>query len=72
MPVGAGNIIFPQGNALKYLSWYFSEETPENPYEEDPRDVRCLSVSYDGEVLGANSYRQDIMEIIDNYTPPGE
>ena len=42
LPVGEGNIIFPEGNARKYLAEYFTDELPENPYVEDPRDVRCL------------------------------
>ena len=66
---GEGNIIFPEGNALKYLSEYFSETAPENPYVEDPRDVRCVSFSSNGDVLGGNVYRQDIIEIVRAYAP---
>ena len=64
-----GNIIFPEGNALKYLAEYFTGELPENPYVEDPRDVRCVSFSPDGDVLGGNVYERDIMEIIKDYSP---
>ena len=39
LPVGEGNVIFPEGNALKYLAEYFTDELPENPYVEDTRDV---------------------------------
>ena len=67
--VGEGNIVFPEGNALKYLSEYFEGSVPENPYVEDPLDVRCLSFSPDGGVLGGNVYRQDIMDIIRDYAP---
>ena len=69
IPVGAGNVIFPEGNACKYLSEYFAEKAPENPYTEDPRDVRCLSLSPRGDVLGGNVYQRDIMEIFKEYTP---
>ena len=69
IPVGEGNIIFPEGNALKYLSEYFTDELPENPYVEDPRDVRCVSFSPNGNVLGGNVYRKDIMDIIRDYEP---
>ena len=62
-----GNIIFPEGNALKYLSEYFSDELFENPYVEDPRDVRCVSFEPNGNVLGGNVYERDIMEIIRTY-----
>ena len=64
-----GNIIFPEGNALKYLAEYFTDELPENPYVEDPRDVRCVSFSPNGDVLGGNVYESDIMELLENYNP---
>ncbi len=64
-----GNIIFPEGNARKYLAEYFTDELPENPYVDDPCDVRCVSFEPNGDVLGGNVYRNDIMEIIENYVP---
>ena len=64
-----GNIIFPEGNALKYLAEYFSDELPANPYVEDPRDVRCVSFEPNGDVLGGNVYERDIVEIIRDYAP---
>ena len=64
-----GNIIFPEGNALKYLAEYFTDKLPENPYVEDPRDVRCVSFEPNGDVLGGNVYERDIMEILENYVP---
>ena len=64
-----GNVIFPEGNALKYLAEYFTDELPENPYVEDPHDVRCVSFSPNGDVLSGNVYRNDIMEIIKDYAP---
>ena len=64
-----GNVIFPEGNALKYLSEYFRDTLPENPYIEDPEDVRCISFDPDGAVLGGNVYEKDIMEIIEKYKP---
>ena len=72
IPVGEGNVIFPEGNALKYLAEYFTDVLPENPYVEDPRDVRCLSFSPNGDVLDGNIYRCDVMEIIKDYTPGKE
>ena len=69
LPVGEGNVIFPEGNALKYLAEYFKDELPENPYEEDPQDVRCLSFSANGDVLDGNVYRENIIDIIKNYIP---
>ena len=69
IPVGAGNVIFPEGNALEYLAEYFTGDLPENPYADDPRDVRCVSFEPNGNVLGANVYKRDIMDIIKDYAP---
>ena len=67
-----GNVIFPEGNALRYLAEYFTESIPENPYVEDPTDVRCVSFSPNGDVLNGNAYRQDVMEILRGYKPHDE
>lgn len=65
-----GNIIFPSGNALKYLKEYFDKYgTVEDPYAEDPQDVRTVSFEPDGDVLGGNVYRQNILSILENYLP---
>ena len=64
-----GNVIFPEGNAMKYFAEYFTDSLPENPYVEDPRDVRCMSFEPNGDVLGGNVYECDIMEIIKDYAP---
>ena len=67
--VGEGNVIFPEGNAMKYLAEYFTDTLPENPYKDDPCNVKCVSFEPSGDVLGGNVYRNDIMEIIKDYTP---
>ncbi len=64
-----GNVIFPEGNAKKYLAEYFREETVSNPYREDPSDVRCVSFAPDGGVFDGNLYQTDIMEILRKYHP---
>jgi hypothetical protein len=69
IPVADGNIVYPEGNAVKYLSEYFIEKSPINPYTDDPCNVKCLSFSPNGDVLGGNVYKNDIIEIIKNYTP---
>ena len=69
IPVGEGNVIFPEGNARRYLAAYFTDTVPENPYEEDPFDVRCISFSPNGDVLDGNVYQKGILEILDNYAP---
>ena len=69
IPEGDGNVIFPEGNARKYLAEYFTDTVPENPYIDDPCNVKCISFSPNGDVLGDNVYRNGIMEIIKNYAP---
>ena len=64
-----GNVIFPEGNALKYFAEYFTDSAPENPYVDDPADVRCLSFDPDGKVLCGNVYKKDIIDIINDYKP---
>jgi hypothetical protein len=67
--VSEGNVIFKSGNALKYLGEYFRDSAPDNPYEEDPTDVRTVSFSANGDVLGGNIYKSGILEIIRSYRP---
>ena len=70
IPVGSGNVVFPSGNALKYLREYFGDDVTESsPYDEDPRDIRSISFSPDGDVLNGNVYKTDILEILRTYRP---
>ena len=69
IPVGEGNVVFSEGNAQKYLAEYFTDELPQNPYVEDPCDVRCVSFEPNGNVLGGNVYERDIVEILRDYKP---
>lgn len=65
-----GNVIWPEGNARIYLSEYFDLSVPfENPYEDDPRDIRAISFEPDGKVLNGNIYEQNILDILDEYRP---
>ena len=68
IPVGSGNIVFPSGNALKYLGEYFEENTAyPNPYEENPEDIRAISFSPNGDVLNGNIYQKSVLEILRDY-----
>lgn len=68
-----GNVIFPSGNALKYLDKYFDlSKTGQNPYQEDPTDIKAICFSANGDILGSNIYKQDILTILDSYIPQGE
>jgi hypothetical protein len=70
IPLGSGNVVFPSGNALKYLREYFDENAePSSPYDDDPADIRAISFSPDGSVLNGNVYQTDILEIMRMYRP---
>lgn len=70
IPVGDGNVVFPSGNAVKYLSEYFDENVEyTSPYEEDPRDIRAISFSPNGDVLKGNIYQKNITDILKEYRP---
>lgn len=65
-----GNVVFPSGNALKYLGEYFDlTKEIKNPYDEDPSDIRAICFSANGDILGSNINEQDITEILKNYKP---
>lgn len=64
----SGNVIFPSGNALKYLGEYFDKNIKyHNPYVEDARNMKTISFSAKGDVLGGNIYDNSILDIINSY-----
>ncbi|MDD6673944.1 MAG: radical SAM protein [Eubacteriales bacterium] len=64
----SGNVIFPSGNALKYLGEYFDKNIDyHNPYVEDARNMKTISFSANGDVLGGNIYDNSILDIINSY-----
>lgn len=65
--INDGNIVFCEGNAKKYLSEYFVTDLPQNPYIEDVYNVKCVSFSPNGDVLCGNIYRENILDILNNY-----
>lgn len=70
IPIGSGNVIFPRGNALVYLKEYFDENLEySSPYDEDPRDIRTICFSPNGDVLDGNVYQKEILGIINAYQP---
>ena len=65
---GEGNVIFPSGNALKYLGEYFgSSKEIKNPYQEDPRNIRAICFSANGDILDGNINKQNVIEILESY-----
>lgn len=67
---GEGNVIFPSGNALKYLGDYFDlNKKTINPYVEDPNDIHAICFSANGNILGENFYNKDIIDILNKYNP---
>lgn len=69
----SGNVVFPEGNALRYLGEYFDLGIPQvNPYTEDPADIHAICVNPDGGILGKNIYNTDILDILESYDPETE
>lgn len=65
-----GNVIFPAGNALKYLGEYFDLDAEhKSPYDEDPYDVKAICFSANGDILGSNIHKKKLDEILSNYLP---
>ncbi len=63
--INGGNIVYPEGNAKKYLSEFFEPgKIYVNPYEEDPEDIKTVSVEPDGSLFDGNICREDIIEIL--------
>jgi hypothetical protein len=52
----------------EFATHLFLEEKSPATIEKYTRDVRCVSVSPNGDILNGNVYRQDIMEIINKYS----
>ena len=64
----SGNVIFPSGNAKKYLNEFFDKNADYvNPYEGDSDDVWTLCFSPNGNVLDGNVNRDNIMDIMNSY-----
>lgn len=64
----SGNVIFPSGNALKYLGEYFDTNIEyNNPYSENPKNIKTISFSANGDVLDGNIYKDSVLEIINSY-----
>ena len=65
-----GNVIFPAGNALKYLQKYFDKNTAYiNKYEQNPKDVRAISIEPDGKFLNCNIYDNNFLNELEVYNP---
>lgn len=70
VPEASGNIIFPEGNAKKYLGEYFNgENIAKNPYVQDPENVKAISLDPDGTLYGESVSERDILDIIGGYQP---
>lgn len=77
-----GNIIFPAGNAIKYLKDYFPPVDEKNifvpcgslPYTGRIDEINCLGINPNGDVVACsvvigNVYKDNIIEIIKSYDP---
>lgn len=67
--VGDGNVVFLEGNAIKHLAEYFEKNAPENPYTQDPCEIKCLSIEPDGSIFDQNINHKDVLKILEECTP---
>ncbi len=77
----SGNVIFPAGNAVKYLSEYYERKPVdldfmcgEAIYTEPLDDAHSISLNPNGDVVICsftigNVYKDDILDIIERYEP---
>ena len=53
---------------LEYLSEYFDKDKLyQNPYEEDLKNVKSISIEADGTLFGKSIYSESIMDILEAY-----
>lgn len=65
-----GNVIFPAGNALKYLDKYFEKNKAySNRYEQNPRDIRAVCIEPDGNFLNCNINDKNFIKKLNEYCP---
>ena len=68
--ISEGNVVFPSGNALRYLGEYFdAAKKQKNPYDEDPKNIKAVCFNANGDILGSNIYKKDITDILSDYKP---
>lgn len=66
--ISSGNVIFPSGNAKKYLGKYFDENSEYvSPYEQDPKNITAITISPNGDLLNGNINKNSIMDIFNSY-----
>lgn len=64
------NVIIPTGNALKYLSDYYDvDKSYVSPYEKNLADIHAICVNPNVDLLGENTYKTNILKILERYTP---
>lgn len=65
-----GNVIFPAGNALKYLGKYFDKNTAYvNRYEQDKKNIRSICIEPNGNFLNCNIHDENFLSRLAEYCP---
>ena len=67
-PYGEKKFTDLKRNCILYAGYFKEGEVPENPYEDDPKDIRAIGFDPNGDVLGGNVYQQSIVDIMKVYT----
>lgn len=65
-----GNVIFPAGNALKYLGKFFDKNTAYvNRYEQDTKNIRSVCIEPNGNFLNCNIHDENFLSKLNEYCP---
>lgn len=68
LPISEGNVIFPKGNALKYLTEYIDPDAGD-PYDDNPERIRSISIEPDNRLMGKSILTEDVTDILSGYKP---
>ena len=68
--VSSGNVILPIGNAKKYFGKYYDKDKEYiSPYQQDCENITAISINPNGDTLGGNIYKENIIDILNAYEP---
>lgn len=60
----------PIGNAKKYFGKYYDKDKEYiSPYQQDCENITAISINPNGDTLGGNIYKENIIDILNAYEP---
>lgn len=68
--VSSGNVILPIGNAKKHFGKYYDKHKEYiSPYQQDCENITAISINPNGDTLGGNIYKENIIDMLNAYEP---